>query len=102
MENMTLGQIATGLSFLMVLLGGLGYMLKPVKNYQVKQKEIDDRIKKIEEHQDNDNKKLKRLEDDTKQILLSVNALLNHSIDNNHNEQLKERKQELDAYLIKR
>lgn len=77
-------------------------MLKPVKNYQVKQKEIDDRIKKIEEHQDNDNKKLKRLEDDTKQILLSVNALLNHSIDNNHNEQLKERKSELDAYLIKR
>ena len=102
MENMTLGQIATGLSFLMVLFGGLGYMLKPVKNYQVKQKEIDDRIKKIEEHQDNDNKKLKRLEDDTKQILLSVNALLNHSIDNNHNDQLKERKQELDAYLIKR
>ena len=102
MENMTLGQIATGLSFLMVLFGGLSYMLKPVKNYQDKQKEVDERIKKIEEHQDNDNKKLNRLEADTEQILLSVNALLNHSIDNNHNEQLKERKQELDQYLIKR
>lgn len=102
MENMTLGQIATGLSFLMLLFGGLSYVLKPVKNYQDKQKEVDERIKKIEEHQDNDNKKLNRLEADTKQILLSVNALLNHSIDNNHSEQLKERKQELDQYLIKR
>lgn len=102
MENITIGQVASALSFLMVLFGGLAYILKPVKNYQDKQKEVDERIKKIEEHQDNDNKKLNRLEADTKQILLSVNALLNHSIDNNHNEQLKERKQELDAYLIKR
>lgn len=102
MENITLGQLGTGLAFLVALFGGLSYILKPVKNYQDKQQEVDERIKKIEEHQDNDNKKLNRLESDTKQILLSVNALLNHSIDNNHNDQLKERKQELDAYLIKR
>ena len=102
MENITLGQITAFFGIAMALGAGITWILKPVKAYNDRDKEIEERFKKIEEHQDNDNKRLAQLEKDTKQILLSVNVLLNHSIDNNHIDQLKRRKTELDAYLIER
>ena len=95
MENITLGQVAAALGFLVAFFGGIAYFVKPVRTFE-------ERIQKIEKNQDNDNKRLKTLESDTKQILLSVNALLNHSIDNNHIDKLKQRKNELDNYLIER
>lgn len=95
LEQITLGQIAVGVGFLVALFGGLAKILKPLTDFNK-------RIDKIEEHQDNDNKRLDKLENDTKQILLSVNALLQHSIDNNHSDELKKRKAEMDEYLIKR
>lgn len=106
MEQITLGQLSGWITFVIVLVGGLGTMvgwfMKPIKNEHDKDKKIEERVKSVEEHLDNDNKRLNMLESDTKQILLSVNTLLSHSIDNNHTNELKQRKSELDEYLIKR
>ena len=95
MENITLGQIAVALAFIVTLFTTLAKILAPVKDFAK-------RVDAVEEHLDNDNKRLNQLEGDTKQILLSVNTLLGHSIDNNHNDEMAKRKKELDNYLINR
>lgn len=95
MENLTLGQIIAGIAVITGLAGGLGYIAKPVF-------EMLRRLHKVEEHQDSDLKRLDSMENDIQQILLSVDVLLQHSIDGNNTEQLKQRKRELNQYLIKR
>lgn len=101
-ENLTLAQVLAGLTFLIAFSKGVDWILSPFKSRKIKDLSVEERFKKIENHQDNDNTRLAQLENDTKQILLSVNALLNHSIDNNHTEDLKKRKKDLEEYLIKR
>ena len=93
MDNITFGQFAGGLLALVSVCGALAYFLKPVTGLLI-------RVKKIEEHQDKDLKRLERIDNDLKEILMSVNALLSHNIDGNHTEQLKQRKNELSDYLI--
>lgn len=95
MENLTLGQLIAGIAVITGLAGGIGYFAKPVF-------EMLKRLQKVEEHQDSDLKRLDSLDNDIQQILLSVDVLLQHSIDGNNTEQLKARKRELNAYLIKR
>ena len=51
---------------------------------------------------DNDNKRLKELEDSNKIIMQSMLALMSHAIDGNHTEDLKEARDELQKYLIRR
>lgn len=102
MQNWTLEQISTGLVFLVTFLGGLGYILKPLRDYKDKQKTTDTRLEQLEQHEKNDIVRFEKYDKDLQQVLLSVNVLLSHSIDNNHTQQLKERKAELDEYLIKR
>lgn len=93
MENITFGQFAGGLAALVGVCGALAYFLKPVTSLMI-------RVKKIEDHQDKDLKRLERIDNDLREILMSVNALLSHNIDGNHTEQLKQRKNELSDYLI--
>lgn len=95
MENITLAEIVVAIGMIGTIITGIFKVAKPIVN-------LDKRITKIEEHQDNDNKRLAKLESDTKQILLSVSTLLSHSIDNNHIDKLKQRKNEMDEYLINR
>lgn len=95
MENLTLGQIIAGIAVITGLAGGIGYFAKPVFD-------LLKRVSKVEEHQDSDLKRLDSMENDIQQILLSVDVLLQHSIDGNNTEALKNRKRELNAYLIKR
>lgn len=95
MENLTLGQIVAGITIAMGLAGGIGYFAKPVF-------EMLKRLHKVEEHQDADLKRLDSFDNDIQQILLSVDVLLQHSIDGNNTEELKKRKKELNAYLIQR
>lgn len=102
MQNITLEQLCGALVFLTTLFGGLSYVMKPLKNYKDKQTEVDNRLTKIEERETKDIERFEKYDNDLQQILLSVNALLNHSIDNNHVDKLKQRKEELDNYLIKR
>lgn len=101
-QNLTLEQLSALIAFFVTLFGGLSYVLKPLKNYKDKQEETDNRIKKLEENEEKDTARFEKYDKDLQQVLLSVNVLLSHSIDNNHTQQLKERKAELDEYLIKR
>ena len=102
MNNITIAEIVAGLGVIMALGGGIKYLLTPVANYNNQQKAIEERFRKNEKKLDNDNIRLNTLENDTKQILLSVNALLSHSINGNDTAKLKERKEELDKYMIER
>lgn len=95
MENLTLGQIVAGIAVIVGLSTGIGYFAKPVF-------EMLKRLQKVEEHQDADLKRLDNFDKDIQQILLSVDVLLQHSIDGNNTEELKKRKRELNSYLIQR
>ena len=101
-ENLSLGDIVAIFIVLQALGKGIDWFLTPLKKRHEKDKTVDERIDSVEDKLDNDNKRLNMLEDDTKQILLSVNELLQHSIDGNHTDTLKQRKKEMDEYLIKR
>jgi len=94
-EQVTLGQFIAVITFVVGGVAVINRAIKPVTDYNK-------RLDRVEQHQDNDNKRLDSLENDTKQILLSVNVLLQHSIDNNHTDALKKRKSEMDQYLITR
>ena len=95
MENLTLGQIIVIGGSLMALAGTIGYFTKPVFEFLK-------RLQKVEEHQENDLRRLDNFDKDIQQILLSVDVLLQHSIDGNNTEELKKRKRELNSYLIQR
>ena len=65
----------------------------------------DDLKRTVEQHSvalENDNKRLKQLDDDNRMILQSLLVIVNHSIDNNGIDKLKEARTELQEYLIKR
>lgn len=95
MENLTIGQIIAIGGSLMAFAGIVGYFVKPVMDMLK-------RLQKVEEHQDADLKRLDNFDQDIKEILLSVDVLLQHSIDGNNTEELKKRKRELNAYIISR
>ena len=95
LNNMTLGEVIVAIGVIGALIGAIVKVVNPIV-------QLNNRIDKIEENQDTDLKRFEKYDNDLQQVLLSVNVLLSHSIDNNHIQQLKERKNELDEYLIKR
>lgn len=94
-ENLTLGEIVATISVVALLVGWIRSALKPIQ-------EFNKRIDNIEQHQDNDNKRLNKLEDDTHMILKTCLVLIKHGEDNNHTGELEETENELTEYLIKR
>lgn len=77
-----------------------------VKNIRDKAKEPDEErdetLKKHGEMLDNDNRRLKELEEGNKVIMQSMLALMSHELDGNHTEQLRKAKDDLEQYLIRR
>ena len=67
--------------------------IKPIKTFE-------DRVKSLEDHQDNDNKRLKQLEEDTRMILRATRVLVAHSATNNEKGELKKIQNDIDEYLI--
>lgn len=64
--------------------------------------ERDKALKRHSELLDNDNKRLKELEESNKVLMQSMLALLSHAIDGNNTEDLKDARDELQKYLIRR
>lgn len=62
----------------------------------------DETLEKHSELLDNDNRRLKELEDSNKIIMQSMLALMSHAIDGNHTEDLKIARDDLQKYLIRR
>ena len=64
--------------------------------------ERDETLERHSKLLDNDNKRLKELEDSNKIIMQSMLALMSHAIDGNHTEDLKQARDDLQKYLIRR
>lgn len=92
-NDITIGDI-------LVLIAGLttliGFITKVTSPYT----ELKSRLEKVEEHQNNDNERLKALEDDTRMILKATRVLVAHSVSNNNTGELKRIQEEIDNYLI--
>lgn len=92
-NNITVGDIlvvAAGITTL------IGFFTKVTSPYT----ELRNRIQKVEEHQANDNERLKALEEDTRMILKATRVLVAHSVTNNNTGELKKVQAEMDDYLI--
>lgn len=75
------------------------------KIYKSAKRPDTERDEALERHQrllDNDNKRLKELEESNKIIMQSMLAIMSHEIDGNHVEDLKQARDELQKYLIRR
>ena len=95
MENITLGNIASWGGFIIVLGGVVTFFLNPFKKFM-------DRIKKIEDNQEKDDKRLDTIGNDQKMILSCINAILLHMESGNNTGELKAQKKKLDDYMINR
>ena len=102
LESLTVGEIVGAISVIGVLIAGAGYITKPIKDYNEKYKEMQDEIKNIKLHQDNDNKRLATLESDSKMTLRVLNAILGHLQTGNNSGEMKDAKQALEKYIIER
>lgn len=64
--------------------------------------ERDEALARHQRMLDNDNKRLKELEESNKIIMQSMLAIMSHEIDGNHVEDLKQARDDLQKYLIRR
>lgn len=94
----TSGQIMWVCSFIAAVWG----VWKIVKELK---KPNDDLKKTVEKHDtllDNDNRRLKEIEDSNKMMLQCLLVLMNHNITGNGIEKMKETRDELQEFLIKK
>lgn len=73
--------------------------------YKAIRKPDDERDKKLNRHQElleNDNKRLKELEESNKIMMQSMLALMSHELDGNHKTELEKARNDLQEYLIKK
>lgn len=76
-----------------------------LKIYKEIKKPNDDLREEVEKHSellDNDNKRLKEIEESNKLILRSLSVIINHEITGNGDIQMKEVRNDLQEYLINR
>ena len=93
-----------------ITLGGAGAIIIAIIKWMHKPDESrDERLKKHDEMLDNDNKRLKELEEwrkesdeSSKIVMQSLLAIMSHAIDGNHIEELKIARDDLQKYLIRR
>ena len=92
-NDITIGDILVIIAGMTTL---IGFITKVTSPYT----ELKSRLDKVEEHQANDNERLKSLEEDTKMILKATRVLVAHSVTNNNTGELKRVQEEIDNYLI--
>lgn len=84
-------------------IAGAGAVLYGI--YKALKKPDSERDMKLKRHQellDNDNKRLKELEESNKIIMQSMLALMSHELDGNHKTELEKARNDLQEYLIKK
>ena len=91
-ENLTLGEVLQIGSVITALVLLYQKAAKPVKTFEK-------RVTDLETHLDNDNKRLKTLESDTKLILKATRVLVSHSMSGNDTGELKKIQDEIYNYL---
>ena len=91
-----------GCASLITIAGAGTVIYKIYKSAKKPDTERDDKLKKHDELLDNDNKRLKELEESNKIIMQSLLALMSHELDGNHTEGLIKARNDLQEYLIRR
>ncbi len=84
-------------------LGGAGaIVISIIKWWQKPDKDRDEMLNEHEKKLDNDHKRLLELEEGNKVMMQAMLAMMSHSIDGNHIEDLKQARDDLQKYLIRR
>ena len=92
-NSLTIGEIVVIIAGITTIAGFVTKITSPWN-------ELKTRIEKIENHQANDNERLKAMEEDTRLILKATRTLVLHSVTNNSTGELKKIQEEIDNYLI--
>ena len=107
LENITLGQIAAVIAFVVALYGGIKYLKKEVKDAISEM--LKDEFKSVDEKLDSDNKRIKDLEDANKFMYKAISlllqddlAILEHLRTNNSTGKMAEQEKKVQEFLIER
>ena len=92
-NDITIGQLLVLIAAITAIATFISKVTTPVKTFEK-------RVSDLEQHLDNDNKRLKLLEQDTRLILKATRVLVLHGISSNNTGELKEIQEEIDDYLI--
>ncbi|SCW26640.1 hypothetical protein SAMN05660484_00032 [Eubacterium ruminantium] len=82
--------------------GAATIIIKLITKARKPDKDRDNLVKKHQEMLDNDNKRLKALEEGNKVVMQALLAMMSHELDGNHTEQLKHAHDSIKEYLINR
>ena len=106
-ENITLGQISAFILFVGALYAGVKYLKKELKDGIVEM--LKDEFKSVDEKLDNDNKRIKALEDQSAFILKAISlllqddlAILEHLRTSNNTGKMAEQEEKVQKFLIER
>lgn len=100
----TLGQLLqiflTICGSIITISGASAIIFKLIDKHKKPDKNRDELLKKHSEMLDNDNKRLKELEEGNKVIMQALLAIMSHELDGNHTLQLRQAHDSLKEYLI--
>ena len=107
MESITLAQIAAVIAFIVALYGGVKYLKKELKDGISEM--MKDQFKAIDTKLDNDNRRIKDLEEANKFMYKAISlllqddlAILEHLRTNNSTGKMAEQEQKVQEFLIER
>lgn len=107
LENITLGQVAAVIAFIVALYGGVKYLKKEIKDAISEM--LKDEFASVDQKLDTDNRRIKDLEDQNKFIYKAISlllqddlAILEHLRTNNSTGKMAEQEQKVQDFLIQR
>lgn len=107
LENITMGQVAVTVAFVVALYGGVKYLKKELKDAITEM--LKDEFKSVDEKLDNDNKRIKDLEDANKFMYKAISlllqddiAILEHLRTNNATGKMAAQEKKVQDFLIER
>lgn len=107
MENITIAQVAAVIAFIVALYGGVKYLKKELKDGLSEM--LKDQFASIDTKLDNDNKRIKDLEEANKFMYKAISlllqgdlAILEHLRTNNSTGKMAEQEQKVQEFLIER
>lgn len=107
LENITLGQVAAVIAFVVALYGGVKYLKKEVKDAITEM--LKDQFSSVDQKLDKDNRRLNDLEEQTQFLYKAISlllqddlAILEHLRTNNSTGKMAEQEQKVQDFLIQR
>lgn len=107
LENITLGQVAVAVAFVVALYGGIKYLKKELKDAIAEM--LKDQFQSVDDKLDNDNKRIKDLEDANKFMYKAISlllqddiAILEHLRTNNATGKMAAQEKKIQDFLIER